>query len=134
MLTTEFYSATFAAKLNPVSCQITSLYYTENEFPATVFVDPTLLDEIVIPLPKVGWKSTYSDMPCLWDETIFKCDGCLENNVTLDMEQRALRIKPGLLKNDEFSLTIGASWPNGFSAPDQETIVKFEPTQSLVFN
>ena len=55
MLTNNFAPGILAANFNSASCPITSLYYTQNEFPSTLFLDPTQLDEIVIPLPKCGW-------------------------------------------------------------------------------
>ena len=89
-----------------------------------------LLEALVIPFPKLGWKNSYSGIKCIVDEAIYKCNECAQNNVTLDTESKELRIEPGLRENDEFRLTLEASWPNGISAPDQEILVTLRPGQS----
>ena len=75
-----------------------------------MYVDPSLLEDFVVPFPKFEWKNTYSDIECLVEEIMYTCNECDQNNVTLDLDSKAFRIKPALREKDEFTLTLETSW------------------------
>ena len=112
---------------NQPPCPITSLFLVDQDYSKTVYIDPALLEDFVIPFPRLGWKNTYSDIECLVEETMYTCNECAQNDVTLDTESKAVRIKPAYREVDQFTLTLDATWPNGVSAPRQSLLVKIEP-------